>query len=162
MKNLPEELPTSTASTASDLYTQLAFRSASSVHRLRITKGSDGTLIPNSAELSVEQTGLRDQSILYVKDLGMSILKHSSSSHSRYHPAQPLRPSDSVAYSIPRRIPWSRHHPPAFLFSPSRRPTIHSANSYLLPDYAPFRQTRARNSVSAPIFGSNNASAEHL
>ncbi len=139
MKNLPEELPTSTASTASDLYSQLAFRSASSVHRLRITKGSDGSLVPNSAELSVEQTGLRDQSILYVKDLGMSFLVHPSSSHSRDHSAQPLRPTDSVAYSLPRRIPWSHHHPPASLFSPSHRPTVDSANPYLLLDHTPFR-----------------------
>lgn len=76
MQSLPQDLPTSRASTASDLYSQLALKSASSVHRLRITKGSDGTLVPNSAELSVEETGLRDQSILYVKDLGISFLGH--------------------------------------------------------------------------------------
>ncbi len=139
MKNLPEELPTSSASTASDLYSQLAFRSASSVHRLRITKGSDGTLVPNRPELSVEQTGLRDQSILYVKDLGLSLLQQSSRSRFRDHSAQPFRPTDSVAHSIPRGISWSHNHPSASLFRPSCRPTIDSANPYLLLDHAPFR-----------------------
>lgn len=72
IKGLPDELFTSFTSTASELYNQLALKSASSVHRLRVTKGSDGTLIPNSSEVSIQQTGLRDQSIIYVKDLGMA------------------------------------------------------------------------------------------
>jgi very-long-chain enoyl-CoA reductase len=44
-----------------------------SVHQLRATKGSDGTPIGNSSDLSIHSTGLRDQSTIYVKDLGPQI-----------------------------------------------------------------------------------------
>lgn len=67
---LPEELPLPSTATSSDLYTQLAASSRTSIHRLRITKGSDGTHIPNIASLPISETGLRDGSTIYVKDLG--------------------------------------------------------------------------------------------
>ncbi|KAL8805335.1 MAG: hypothetical protein Q9182_002009 [Xanthomendoza sp. 2 TL-2023] len=73
LNKLPEELTLSPTSTSSDLYSQLASSSKTSIHRLRITKGSDGSLIPNTASLPVFDTGLRDGSTIYVKDLGPQI-----------------------------------------------------------------------------------------
>ncbi|KAI4105093.1 MAG: hypothetical protein L6R37_002897 [Teloschistes peruensis] len=70
VKKLPEELSLSSTSTSSDLYSQLAASSKTSIHRLRITKGSDGSLVPNIASVSISDTGLRDGSSIYVKDLG--------------------------------------------------------------------------------------------
>ncbi|KAI4240734.1 MAG: hypothetical protein L6R40_004979 [Gallowayella cf. fulva] len=70
LKKLPEELSLPSTSTSSDLYAQLAKSSKTSIHRLRITKGSDGSLIPNTTSLPVSDTGLRDGSSIYVKDLG--------------------------------------------------------------------------------------------
>lgn len=73
LERLPEEISTSAATSAADLYSQLALKCSTSIHQLRITKGSDGTLVPNSRDIPIEQTGLRDQSIVYVKDLGPQI-----------------------------------------------------------------------------------------
>lgn len=73
LHKLPEELPLPSTSASSDLYNQLATSSKTSVHRLRITKGSDGTHIPNTASLPISDTGLRDGSTIYVKDLGPQI-----------------------------------------------------------------------------------------
>ncbi|KAI4273576.1 MAG: hypothetical protein L6R38_006305 [Xanthoria sp. 2 TBL-2021] len=73
LHKLPEELSLSSTGTSSDLYTQLASSSQTSIHRLRITKGSDGSFIPNTSSLPVSDTGLRDGSTIYVKDLGPQI-----------------------------------------------------------------------------------------
>ncbi|KAL8838342.1 MAG: hypothetical protein Q9176_005153 [Flavoplaca citrina] len=73
LHKLPEDLSLSSTSTSSDLYTQLASSSGTSIHRLRITKGSDGSFIPNTSSLPVSDTGLRDGSSIYVKDLGPQI-----------------------------------------------------------------------------------------
>jgi len=43
------------------------------VHRLRITKGSDGSLVPNDKNTTIESTGLRNDSNVMVKDLGPQI-----------------------------------------------------------------------------------------
>ena len=72
-KKLPEDISAPYTGKASDLYSQLALKSDTSVHRLRITKGSDGSLVPNSTDVSISQTGLRDQSTVYAKDLGPQI-----------------------------------------------------------------------------------------
>lgn len=55
-----------------ELYKQLSRTTGLSISRLRISKGSDGSLIPND-KTRVESTRLRDQSIIYVKDLGPQI-----------------------------------------------------------------------------------------
>ena len=55
------------------MYSRLAAESAISVHRLRLTKGSDGSVIPNAKDYTVERTGLRSDSTVYVKDLGPQI-----------------------------------------------------------------------------------------
>ncbi|KAI4201688.1 MAG: hypothetical protein LQ350_003042 [Teloschistes chrysophthalmus] len=73
VKKLPEELSLSSTGTSSDLYSQLAASSKTSIHRLRITKGSDGSLVPNTSSVSISDTGLRDGSSIYVKDLGPQI-----------------------------------------------------------------------------------------
>lgn len=59
----------------SDLYQSLAAEAGVSIHRLRVTKGSDGSLVRNARDFTVESTGLREQSIIHVKDLGKSALR---------------------------------------------------------------------------------------
>ena len=56
-----------------ELYKQLALQAGISIHRLRVIKGSDGSFIPSSIGILVDSTGLRQQSTIYVKDLGMSL-----------------------------------------------------------------------------------------
>lgn len=70
VKKLPEEVAIPAGGTASELYNTLALEAGTTVHRLRVTKGSDGALVPNSKDLQLETTGLREQSTIYVKDLG--------------------------------------------------------------------------------------------
>jgi very-long-chain enoyl-CoA reductase len=70
---LPEELTISANAPTSELYTKLAQQSNFSIHRLRITKGSDGSPLQNSKDNSINSTGLRDQSTIFVKDLGPQI-----------------------------------------------------------------------------------------
>jgi len=59
--------------TSADLYAELAAQTNFTVHQLRVTKGSDGSVVPNAQDTSVHATGLRDQSTIYVKDLGTQI-----------------------------------------------------------------------------------------
>ncbi|KAL9637962.1 MAG: hypothetical protein Q9164_001868 [Protoblastenia rupestris] len=73
VKKLPEEVTVPSSGSATELYNELAAKSDTSVHRLRITKGSDGALIPNSKDLLITSTGLRHQSTIYAKDLGPQI-----------------------------------------------------------------------------------------
>lgn len=56
-----------------EVYSELAKQSKYSVHQIRVTKGSDGSVIPNTKDTTVHATGLRDQSTIYVKDLGAQI-----------------------------------------------------------------------------------------
>jgi very-long-chain enoyl-CoA reductase len=70
IKNLPTEVSLPANASASDLYECVAANARSSVRRLRIIKGSDGSWIPNAPTLALHSTGLRDQSSIYVKDLG--------------------------------------------------------------------------------------------
>ena len=44
-----------------------------SIHRIRITKGGDGSLVKNSGDATIRSIGLQDQSTVYVKDLGPQI-----------------------------------------------------------------------------------------
>jgi very-long-chain enoyl-CoA reductase len=70
---LPEELDIDGETTTSELFNKLARVSRLSVDRLRITKGSDGSVVVNSKTGTVRSTGLRNQSTIYVKDLGPQI-----------------------------------------------------------------------------------------
>ncbi|MCJ1368287.1 3-oxo-5a-steroid 4- dehydrogenase [Acarospora aff. strigata] len=73
VRKLPEETTVALSGSAADLYRRLAAETGLSVHRLRITKGSDGSLIPNAKDVTLDRTGLREQSTVYVKDLGPQI-----------------------------------------------------------------------------------------
>lgn len=71
--NLSEELSILGQAPGADLYNKIAQLSKFSVHRIKITKGSDGSVVANSKDVSVNSIGLRDQSTIYVKDLGPQI-----------------------------------------------------------------------------------------
>ena len=62
---------------AAEIHQKIANASKFSIHRLRVTKGSDGTPIANTKDTTVHETGLRNKSAIDVKDLG----KASSYSH---------------------------------------------------------------------------------
>jgi very-long-chain enoyl-CoA reductase len=73
LKKLPTEIALPKAAPASEIYQQIAAKSGVSVHRVRITKGSDGSVIPNDKATPVIDTGLLQGSKIIVKDLGMFI-----------------------------------------------------------------------------------------
>ncbi|KAI9791830.1 MAG: 3-oxo-5a-steroid 4- dehydrogenase [Peltula sp. TS41687] len=82
IRTLPASTLVSLDDSTQDLYKRLAHATRLSPHRLRITKGSDGTVLPNNnpttgstttTTTTIESTRLRDQSIIYVKDLGPQI-----------------------------------------------------------------------------------------
>ncbi|KAJ9608133.1 3-oxo-5a-steroid 4- dehydrogenase [Cladophialophora chaetospira] len=73
IQTLPESIDLLPSTATADLYAELARRAKYSVHQLRLTKGSDGTTIANSKDITIHSTGLRDQSTIYVKDLGTQI-----------------------------------------------------------------------------------------
>lgn len=73
IKTLPDSLDLGPDATAADLYEKISQLTRLSVHQLRVTKGSDGTVVPNHGDVSVHSTGLRDQSTVNVKDLGTQI-----------------------------------------------------------------------------------------
>ncbi len=72
-KNLPTDISLSNSAPTSDIYQQLAQATGQSIHRIRITKGSDSQLVSNSTDIRLEQTGLLDGSKIYVKDLGKTV-----------------------------------------------------------------------------------------
>ena len=55
---------------AAEIFKEIAKASQFSIHRLRITKGSDGSPINNVEDVKVHDTGLRNKSAVDVKDLG--------------------------------------------------------------------------------------------
>lgn len=71
IRKLPKELQIDPNAPTQEIYTSLAEASGFSIHRLRITKGSDRTVVPNSKGMTANDIGLRDQSVVHVKDLGM-------------------------------------------------------------------------------------------
>jgi very-long-chain enoyl-CoA reductase len=71
IRGLPKEIEASYADSSEELYKRIAGQTRLSIHRLRITKGSDGSLI--STDSTIEETGLRDRSAIVVKDLGPQI-----------------------------------------------------------------------------------------
>jgi len=73
IQTLPESIELSPNATTAEIYSKLAKETRFSVHQLRVTKGSDGSVISNSKDESVYATGLRNQSTIYVKDLGAQI-----------------------------------------------------------------------------------------
>ena len=74
LKNLPQEITLPRSANASELYKKIASTAKASVHRVRITKGSDGNLVPNSKEVRLTDTGLMNGSRIAVKDLGTYLI----------------------------------------------------------------------------------------
>lgn len=70
LKGLPQDLTVSSQSSAAQVYDAIAAKTKASVHRIRITKGSDGAVLPNSSDTTIRDTGLLDGSKIVVKDLG--------------------------------------------------------------------------------------------
>lgn len=73
LARLPEETTLPSNGTAADLYAAISATCGTSVHRLRISKGSDGSSIPNAAGVALSSLGLRQQSSVNVKDLGPQV-----------------------------------------------------------------------------------------
>ncbi|KAF2749193.1 synaptic glyco protein SC2 [Sporormia fimetaria CBS 119925] len=73
IKNLPQSISVRPEDSATDIFQKIAEASKFSVHRLRVTKGSDGSAIPKSRDVTVYDTGLRNKSAIDVKDLGPQI-----------------------------------------------------------------------------------------
>lgn len=72
IKNIPETTYALPVDNGRNLYERIAAKTRYDINRLRITKGSDGSLIPNSREHTVDSLALYDQSTIFVKDLGMA------------------------------------------------------------------------------------------
>ncbi|KAF7527736.1 hypothetical protein PCG10_002204 [Penicillium crustosum] len=73
IKKLPKEIEIPLNASTEELHTALSAASGCSVHRMRITKGSDHSVVPNSINTIIEDTGMRNSSVIYVKDLGPQI-----------------------------------------------------------------------------------------
>ncbi|KAF4771227.1 hypothetical protein N7455_011990 [Penicillium solitum] len=73
IKKLPKEIEIPLNASSEELHTALSAASGCSVHRMRITKGSDHSVVPNSINTTIEDTGMRNSSVIYVKDLGPQI-----------------------------------------------------------------------------------------
>ncbi|KAK8198483.1 Very-long-chain enoyl-CoA reductase [Zalaria obscura] len=70
IRKLPKETSTYLQGSTFDLYHRLAAEAGCTVHRLRLTKASDGSVIPNAKDFTIERTGLKSQDTIQVKDLG--------------------------------------------------------------------------------------------
>lgn len=73
IRSLPNETTLSPHDTTQTLYSSIALQASLSPNRLRITKGSDGSVVPNSRTLTLSQVPLYHRSTLSVKDLGPQI-----------------------------------------------------------------------------------------
>lgn len=78
IRNLPSSIEVDLATcTAESLYTRLSASTGLSRDRLRITKGSDGSVITvkkdSGKDVMIEELGLRKDSTIFVKDLGPQI-----------------------------------------------------------------------------------------
>ncbi|KAH3910200.1 hypothetical protein HBI56_078660 [Parastagonospora nodorum] len=73
IRNLPESIDVSPDASAAEIYKEIAKASKFDIHRLRVTKGSDGAAIPNGSDVKVHDTGVRNKSAIDVKDLGPQI-----------------------------------------------------------------------------------------
>ncbi|KAF2866164.1 3-oxo-5-alpha-steroid 4-dehydrogenase-domain-containing protein [Massariosphaeria phaeospora] len=73
IKNLPELITIGREDSTSQIFQKISDASKFSANRLRVTKGSDGSPIPNATDVTVHDTGLRNRSAVDVKDLGPQI-----------------------------------------------------------------------------------------
>ncbi|KAJ9222183.1 hypothetical protein DTO169C6_5473 [Paecilomyces variotii] len=70
IRKLPKELQVPSNTSTQEIYASLAQATGYSIHRLRITKGVDKTVVPNSKDKTLEDVGLENNSLVHVKDLG--------------------------------------------------------------------------------------------
>lgn len=70
IRKLPKEVTVALTSSGEELYNVIAQASGASIHRLRITKGSDRSVVPNAKNTTIKDTGLKESSVIHVKDLG--------------------------------------------------------------------------------------------
>ncbi|KAJ5908810.1 Steroid alpha reductase family protein [Penicillium taxi] len=75
---LPKEVTIDIDASANDLHEVVAEICSVSVHRLRITKGSDRTVIANKKTTTINDTGLRNSSVIHVKDLGKHLMHQAA------------------------------------------------------------------------------------
>ncbi|KAE8378299.1 3-oxo-5-alpha-steroid 4-dehydrogenase-domain-containing protein [Aspergillus bertholletiae] len=73
IQSLPREVQIALNASTEELYTSLAEATALSIHRLRITNGSDCRLIPNSRKFTIKEVGVKNKSRINVKDLGPQV-----------------------------------------------------------------------------------------
>ncbi|OJD14496.1 hypothetical protein AJ78_05146 [Emergomyces pasteurianus Ep9510] len=73
ISKLPRELSIDPNATGSELYNIIAMQCGLSIHRIKVTKASDGSAIHNNSDATIYSTGLRNQSVIYVKDLGAQL-----------------------------------------------------------------------------------------
>ncbi|KAL2799209.1 3-oxo-5-alpha-steroid 4-dehydrogenase-domain-containing protein [Aspergillus keveii] len=73
IRKLPKEVQIAPDAPTKDLYDSLAKVSGYSIHRLRITKATDRTVVPNSNENTIAGAGLDEKAVVHVKDLGPQI-----------------------------------------------------------------------------------------
>ncbi|KAL3490866.1 3-oxo-5-alpha-steroid 4-dehydrogenase-domain-containing protein [Aspergillus germanicus] len=73
IRRLPKEVQIAPDAPTKDLYDSLAKVSGYSIHRLRITKATDRTVVPNSNENTIAGAGLGEMAVVHVKDLGPQI-----------------------------------------------------------------------------------------
>ncbi|KAB8212043.1 3-oxo-5-alpha-steroid 4-dehydrogenase-domain-containing protein [Aspergillus parasiticus] len=72
-KSLPQKVRVDPHTSTEELYDVLAQMSGLSTYRLRITKKSDGTLVPRSKKTTIDEAGVKDMAVVTVKDLGPQI-----------------------------------------------------------------------------------------
>ncbi|KAJ5179785.1 hypothetical protein N7492_002995 [Penicillium capsulatum] len=73
IRRLPQELNLAYDASGEELHNIISQTTGTSVHRLRITKGSDRSMVPNSKNATIDYAGLRNASVIHVKDLGPQI-----------------------------------------------------------------------------------------
>lgn len=158
IKNLPEYTYALPQDNARNLYERIAAKSRFDINRLRITKGSDGSHVPNSRENTIDELGLFENSTIFVKDLGQL----QSSVYRRSRSSSTHRAADSMANRLCHRIPWaSSHSPPPvlrpldLLQEPEQAVCIPTSqplgDTVILDDHGTLFQERARDLVCAPV-----------
>ncbi|OJJ44034.1 hypothetical protein ASPZODRAFT_18807 [Penicilliopsis zonata CBS 506.65] len=73
IRRLPKEIQIAASASGYELHASLAKTSGCDIHRLRVTKGSDRSAIPNAKDVTINDTGLKEKSVVHVKDLGPQI-----------------------------------------------------------------------------------------
>lgn len=107
IKKLPKTVTVTLSSNGEELHNAIAEASGASVHRLRITKGSDRSVIPNDKRTTIDDTGLRESSVIHVKDLGT----YCSISHIQLQKRNPMSLSSKTNLQSSKQVPRSHGAP---------------------------------------------------